>query len=156
MTAPDPMDIVRLVAARSGRTAKQILGAQRHPSYAGPRMLSMYLVRTLLGLSLPEIGRVFHRHHTTVHHAIVTVEAEMRADAACAGVVADLAFEVASQGVSGEVDLDAAWRRYRTQRPCTAAPKGWFDEHLWMKCVALASGPTTWAGRESREQGGSE
>ena len=39
-----------------------------------PRQLAMYLAKTLTPLSLPDIGRGFERDHTTVMHAVSTIE----------------------------------------------------------------------------------
>lgn len=39
-----------------------------------PRQVAMYLVRKLTDYSLPEIGKVFSRDHTTVLHSINKVE----------------------------------------------------------------------------------
>ena len=38
------------------------------------RQVSMYIIRQLTKLSLPEIGRVFGRDHTTVIHSLEKVE----------------------------------------------------------------------------------
>ena len=39
-----------------------------------PRQVAMYLVRKLTDYSLPEIGKVFSRDHTTELHSINKVE----------------------------------------------------------------------------------
>ena len=41
---------------------------------ARPRQLAMYLAKILTPLSLPDIGKAFGRDHTTVIHAVKTIE----------------------------------------------------------------------------------
>ena len=47
---------------------------RRERRIARPRQLAMYLAKTLTPLSLPDIGRAFGRDHTTVVHAVKTIE----------------------------------------------------------------------------------
>ncbi len=52
---------------------------------ARPRQLAMYLAKQLTTCSLPEIGRAFGgRDHTTVAHAVRTIENLLTTDAALA------------------------------------------------------------------------
>lgn len=46
-----------------------------------PRQIAMYLARTLTEASLPEIGRKFGKHHSTVMHACNKVENKCKKDA---------------------------------------------------------------------------
>ena len=53
-----------------------MVSARRGRSVARPRQVAMYLSRMLTPRSLPEIGRRFgNRDHTTVIHALRTIEA---------------------------------------------------------------------------------
>ncbi len=54
------------------RTRRQVI--------AFPRQLAMYLARRLTTVSLPEIGREFGMHHTTVLHSIRKIETMRRSD----------------------------------------------------------------------------
>jgi chromosomal replication initiator protein len=45
-----------------------------------PRQVAMYLSKQLTTRSLPEIGRMFHRDHTTVIHAVRRVEELAQSD----------------------------------------------------------------------------
>ena len=60
---------------------------RRERRIARPRQLAMYLAKTLTPLSLPDIGQAFGRDHTTVIHAVRTIEdlmcrdSELAADA---------------------------------------------------------------------------
>jgi chromosomal replication initiator protein len=58
----------------------EMVSQRRGRAVARPRQVAMYLARELTPLSLPAIGRMFARDHTTVIHAIATVEAVMRDD----------------------------------------------------------------------------
>ncbi len=58
------------------------------------RHVAIYLIRSLTKLSLPEIGRVFDRHHSTVMHSVEVVEAERRADSKFDSDIKDLIFNI--------------------------------------------------------------
>jgi len=47
---------------------------RRWPAVARPRMVAMYLCRRLLAMSYPDIGRAFERDHSTVIHAVKTID----------------------------------------------------------------------------------
>jgi len=47
---------------------------RRERRIARPRQLAMYLAKALTPVSLPDIGRAFERDHTTVMHAVKTIE----------------------------------------------------------------------------------
>jgi chromosomal replication initiator protein len=57
-----------------GLTPAQIKGKCRLRSYVKGRFISMYLLRRRTGLTLKEIGRMFHRDHTSIIHAIQTID----------------------------------------------------------------------------------
>ena len=46
----------------------------RSPRLTTPRQIGMYLLRRHCGLSYPEIGQCFDRHHTTAMHACRRIE----------------------------------------------------------------------------------
>lgn len=66
-------DIKRAVSAHYGISEDDLLSDSRQRRLARPRQVGMYLARELTGKSLPEIGRMFCRHHATVHHASATI-----------------------------------------------------------------------------------
>lgn len=66
--------ILSEVAAMAGVSQKELVGPRRDKRLVRPRQLAMAVARTYTDASLPEIGRVFHRDHTTVIHAISAVE----------------------------------------------------------------------------------
>jgi chromosomal replication initiator protein len=65
---------------------------------ARPRQVAMYLTRELTPLSTPEIGKAFARDHTTVLHAIRTIEAIMARDRQFASAIAVLRYRIAYPG----------------------------------------------------------
>jgi hypothetical protein len=68
-------DIQQKTAEYFGIPVIEMTSARRHRGVARPRQVAMYLSKQLTPLSLPEIGRRFgKRDHTTVIHAIKTVE----------------------------------------------------------------------------------
>ena len=59
----------------------ELLSKRRHKSIAMPRQVCMYLARKHTRFSLEEIGGYFGgRDHTTVMHAVRTIEQKVGAD----------------------------------------------------------------------------
>jgi chromosomal replication initiator protein len=74
---PTPEYIIREVCAFYGLEEKDILGKSRQSEIVLPRQIAMYIVRSLTGLSLQNIGdKVFRRDHTTVMHSVDKIERE--------------------------------------------------------------------------------
>ena len=70
------LDIQQAVAARFRLRVADLRGVRRHQAVSGPRAIGMYLARTLLGLSFPEIGLRFGgKDHSSVIHACKRVRA---------------------------------------------------------------------------------
>ena len=55
-------------------TPAQIKGKCRLRGHIKGRFIAMYLLRRRTGLTLKEIGRMFHRDHTSIIHAIKTID----------------------------------------------------------------------------------
>ena len=69
----------------------EIRGQRRSKNTALSRQVAMYLIRTLTGLSLEDIGREFdNRNHSTVITSIRKVEELIRSDAEMSGIVRDI------------------------------------------------------------------
>jgi len=68
-----PADIIRFVAQHYGIRVSDIKGRNNRRSIALPRQVSMYLIRNILDLSFPEIGRLFSKHHSTAMYAVESV-----------------------------------------------------------------------------------
>ena len=75
---PTPQMIMQAVANYYCIPVEQITSNKRSKDTVQPRQVSMYLVRDMLGYSLPEIGKIFSRDHTTVLHAVDKVKAQMK------------------------------------------------------------------------------
>ncbi|MGB1684227.1 MAG: chromosomal replication initiator protein DnaA [Candidatus Puniceispirillaceae bacterium] len=74
--------IQKRVAAHYGVRVSEMFSARRARNIARPRQIAMYLAKNLTSLSYPEIGRQFGgRDHTTVMHAVKTIENLMKGDA---------------------------------------------------------------------------
>jgi chromosomal replication initiator protein len=68
--ANTPGDIIRFVAHHYGVRVSDLKGRSNRRSIALPRQVAMFLIREILGLSYPEIGKVFSKHHSTVIYAV--------------------------------------------------------------------------------------
>lgn len=77
------IDIIqKRVSAHYGVRISEMFSARRARNIARPRQIAMYLAKNLTSLSYPEIGRQFGgRDHTTVMHAVKTIEALTKSDA---------------------------------------------------------------------------
>jgi chromosomal replication initiator protein len=71
-------DIVRFVAHHYGVKVADLRGRDNRRSVAFPRQIAMYLVREILGLSYPEIGKLFSKHHSTVMYSVETIAQQRR------------------------------------------------------------------------------
>lgn len=67
--------IVAEVAAEAGLTVGDLMGATREHRYAHPRQEAWRRIRDDLGWSLPRIGRMFGKDHTTILHGVRAAEA---------------------------------------------------------------------------------
>jgi chromosomal replication initiator protein len=72
--ATSPSDIIRFVAQHYGVRVADLKGRSNRRSIALPRQVAMYLIRDILELSFPEIGRIFSKHHSTVMYAVDSVQ----------------------------------------------------------------------------------
>lgn len=74
-------EIQKAVANFYQITVAELKSAKRQKSICLPRQVAMYLCRTILGLSYPDIGREFgNKDHSTVIHAMHRIEAEIKAN----------------------------------------------------------------------------
>lgn len=92
-----------LTAYALGLKTEAILSARRRsPAEARARQISMYLLRTALGMSLSRVARAFNRDRTTVAHGCHLIE-DCRDDPDF-----DIWLEQLSVGLSSVVVLDGA------------------------------------------------
>ena len=74
-------EIQKRVAAHYDVRVAEMFSARRARNIARPRQVAMYLAKTLTSFSYPEIGRQFGgRDHTTVMHAVRTIESLVSSD----------------------------------------------------------------------------
>jgi chromosomal replication initiator protein len=74
-------EIQKRVAAHYDVRVAEMFSARRARNIARPRQVAMYLAKTLTSLSYPEIGRQFGgRDHTTVMHAVRSIEGLVATD----------------------------------------------------------------------------
>ena len=71
---PTPALIISEVCRFYGIEEQVLRGTQKNKNTAEARQLSMYLIRKMTNLSLPDIGREFGRDHSTVIHSIRKIE----------------------------------------------------------------------------------
>jgi len=68
-----PADIIRFVAHHYGIRVADLKGRSNRRSIALPRQVAISLIRDILGLSYPEIGKIFSKHHSTAMYAVDSV-----------------------------------------------------------------------------------
>jgi chromosomal replication initiator protein len=102
---PNARQIQEAVATKLGLSLDEILSPSRTAPVARARQLGMYLTRQLTDLSLPAIAQAFNRRdHTTVLHAIRTVERSALQNAAFSRTLEDLTSELRSRSTSTDPD----------------------------------------------------
>ena len=75
---PTPSLIISQVCKFYSVDETVLRGTQRNRGVSEARQMSMYLIRKLTNLSLPDIGNEFAKDHTTVLHAIRKVETALK------------------------------------------------------------------------------
>ncbi len=73
--------LLKFVAEYYGVRPSELKAASNSRNIVMPRQVAMYLCKTLTSASLPDIGRAFGKHHSTVIHSIRKVEDERKKDA---------------------------------------------------------------------------
>ena len=73
-----PEDVLNAVAQQFNVRPRDLRSSSRSPRITTPRQIAMYLVRRHCGLSYPEIGRRFAKHHTTALHSDRVVQQPAR------------------------------------------------------------------------------
>ena len=73
--------IFAAVYRRYGISKEELLGTRRTREIAQARHISIYLIRKVTEMSLPNIGKIFGRDHTTVMSSCEAVEKRLRTDA---------------------------------------------------------------------------
>ena len=73
---------------------EDIIGARRTKEIAAARHKAIYLVRTITEMSLPNIGKIFNRDHSTIMSSIEAVEKKLITDAILGVEIDDMIKEV--------------------------------------------------------------
>lgn len=74
-------EIQKETADYFGINLSELKSVRKDRKIARPRQIAMYLSKMLTTKSLPEIGLAFGRDHTTIIHAVKTIEAQCATDA---------------------------------------------------------------------------
>lgn len=82
--------IIKAVSAYYSVSVEDIKSQKRKREIALPRQVAMYLTREMTALSLPAIGDVFGRDHTTVMHSCDKIAEMMRTTPEMNAAIADL------------------------------------------------------------------
>jgi chromosomal replication initiator protein len=75
-----PADVIRFVAHHYGVKVSDLRGRNNRRSVAFPRQIAMYLIREILDLSYPEIGKLFAKHHSTVMYSVEQIAEQRRSN----------------------------------------------------------------------------
>jgi chromosomal replication initiator protein len=86
--------IVNAVCERFALRPVDLRSRRRSRHVAQPRQVAMYLCRRFLNASLPHIGELFGRDHTTVLHAVTTTERRLKNDVGLQATVAAIEREL--------------------------------------------------------------
>lgn len=73
-------EIQNFVAQYYQISLEDLQSTRRDRSFARPRQIAMYLTKVLTPLSLPDIALCFKRDHTTIIHAVRTIEGLIQQD----------------------------------------------------------------------------
>lgn len=86
--------IISCVARHYSVSVEDILGASRKKEIKTARNVAMYVIRSVTGQSLPQIGTVFSRDHSTVYSNINMIEAELVSDPVLEATIGEITKEI--------------------------------------------------------------
>ena len=94
---PTPEIIIKETSRYFDMDPAEVRGQRRSKITALARQVAMYLIRTLTGLSLEDIGREFeNRNHSTVYSSIRKIEDLLRTDSDMSGIIRDITSNINS------------------------------------------------------------
>jgi chromosomal replication initiator protein len=82
-----PEDVLNAVARQFNLRVRDLRSTGRSARVTTPRQIAMYLMRRHCGLSYPEIGRRFARHHTTALHSDRVIQEQLAENASLRAAV---------------------------------------------------------------------
>ena len=65
-------------------------GREPESQHCPGRQVSMYIIRSITNQSLPEVGKFFGQHHTTVMHSVEKIEKMLSTDRELKEVIRDI------------------------------------------------------------------
>lgn len=86
--------ILEVTARKYDVSVEEILGKSRLKNIKTARNTAMYVIKTVLGLSLPAIGRMMNRDYSTVHSNIASIEKEISVDDKLSSEIQEIIAEV--------------------------------------------------------------
>ncbi len=102
-TQPVPAEaVVSLVLQHFTLRPRELRSATRSPRVTVPRQIVMYLLRRHCGLSYPEIGHRFGRHHTTALHSVRQVARQLERNGSLRATIRLLEKELVRSVEDGE------------------------------------------------------
>ena len=75
-----PAEVIRFVAHHYGVKVADLKGRDNRRSVAFPRQVAAYLLREVLDLSFPEIGKLLGKHHSTIIYSFDTIAEQRRSN----------------------------------------------------------------------------
>jgi chromosomal replication initiator protein len=82
--------IVEETAKFYGLDSKSLLGNSRKANIVKARQVSMFIVRSMTNMSLPEMGKFYGMHHTTVMHSVEKIENALKSDKGLSDIIKDI------------------------------------------------------------------
>jgi chromosomal replication initiator protein len=92
-----PESIIAKVTEKFGISVEELKSKNKQRRISDARQISMYLIREMTDLSLPRIGEVFNRDHTTVLHGWRTISNNMAEDLEMRSLLADMQRELSGR-----------------------------------------------------------
>ncbi len=86
--------IIETVSKKMNVPVSEIMGDSRKKAIKNARNISMYIIRSMTQMSLPQIGSHFKRDHSTVHSNISMIENQLLADAAFEATINEIIKEI--------------------------------------------------------------
>jgi chromosomal replication initiator protein len=87
---PSPEVILEETAKFYDLDPATITGSSRKSDIVLARQVSMYIIRNLTTLSLPEVGKIYGQHHTTVMHSVDKIEKSIHSNTELKEVIRDI------------------------------------------------------------------
>ena len=77
-----------------GVKREDIVGLKRTKEIANARHIAIYLIRNITEMSLPNIGKIFNRDHSTIMSSIETVQKKLATDTKLSFIISEIEKEV--------------------------------------------------------------